>query len=164
MDESTAASADRESLFARLVEMIGYLETTLGGLPAEIAAQPGPNGSFAPVEHVWHLADLEREGFGERIRRILEEDDPDLPDFDGDRIARERHYLSLSLAEGMRAFRAARAGNIATLRAVPAAKWTRAGIQAGAGRILLEDLPAMMAAHDASHRGEIEVWRERFER
>jgi hypothetical protein len=47
-------------------------------------------GGFAIVEHAWHLADLEREGYGARISRLLAETAPALPDFDGDRIARER--------------------------------------------------------------------------
>jgi hypothetical protein len=49
-------------------------------------------GIFSLVEHVWHLADLEREGYEVRIRRILTEDEPSLSDFEGERIARERRY------------------------------------------------------------------------
>ena len=41
------------------------------------------SGLFALVEHAWHIADLEREGFGERVRRLIAEEDLFLPDFDG---------------------------------------------------------------------------------
>ena len=44
------------------------------------------------------------------------------------------------------------------LRSVPAGDWERAGRQEGVGRVALRDVPAMIAAHDASHRGEIEAW------
>ena len=78
-----------------------------------------------------------------------------LPDFDGARVAAERNYRARSLAEGIAAFAAARAANIAALRAVPAPFWDRAGRQEGVGRLTLLDIPRMMREHDLSHRDEI---------
>jgi hypothetical protein len=152
---------DREKqvgLMARLEGMPRFLEAALGGLCAEEATERAAGGAFAPVEHCWHLADLEREGYLARISRLLHEDDPLLPDFDGDRVAEERRYRTLSLAEGLHAFRAARAETLARLRGVAGDDWRRAGRQEGVGAVMLCDLPAMIAAHDASHRAEIEAW------
>ena len=112
-------------------------------------------GGFSLVEQAWHLADLEREGYGERIRRLLAEEDPALPDFEGDRVARERAYRTKSLPEGVAAFAAARAANLALLRNVTAADWERSGRQEGVDRVALRDLPRMMGEHDAGHREEI---------
>jgi len=109
------------------------------------------------VEQAWHLADLEREGYASRIRRLLEETQPQLPDFDGARIARERDYRSLSLAEGMARFAASRAANLAALRLVPETAWQRSGVQEGVGALVLADLPRMMAEHDRGHRQEIAI-------
>ena len=81
-----------------------------------------------------------------------------LADFDGARIARERAYRSRSLAEGLAAFRQARARNLARLKALTAEEWPRTGIQEGVGPIALCDVPAMMAEHDAGHRQEIADW------
>jgi hypothetical protein len=145
-------------LLAKLEEMPGFLEAAFGALSSGEAAVPGPNGTFAPVEQCWHLADLEREGYGARIRRLLSEDDPFLPDFDGGRVAQERRYRTLSLPEGLRAFRAARADTLSVLRSIRVAQWERAGRQEGVGPVALRDLPAMIAGHDASHRSEIEAW------
>jgi hypothetical protein len=136
-----------------------WLYEAFAGLSPEDAAAPGPDAGFSPVAQCWHLADLEREGFAVRIQRLLTEENPQLPDFDGARIARERQYDRRSLLEGIAAFRGARHGNLAALRAVPSAAWTRAGTQDGVGRVALCDLPTMMAEHDAAHRGEIEAWR-----
>ncbi len=155
---------DRESLLNRIGEMPGFVGQIFAGLSRAAAATPGPEHLFSPAEQCWHLADLEREGFGARIRRLAEEDDPVLPDFDGDRIAKERNYRSLSLQDGVEAFRAARAANIERLRGIADAEWTRAGTQEGVGRVALCDLPAMMAEHDASHRREIEAWMRSFAR
>jgi hypothetical protein len=113
------------------------------------------SGGFSLVEHAWHLADLEREGFGVRLKRILEEQEPFLPDFDGDRIARERDYASRALAPAIDAFAEARAANLAVFRSVEASAWSRSGTQEGVGRLTLLDLPRMMLEHDRSHAAEI---------
>jgi len=113
------------------------------------------SGPFALVEHAWHLADLEREGFGERIRRILTEENPFLPDFDGERVAREREYLKLDPAAALAAFAAARAETVRRLRAIPAGQWDRRGEQEGVGVVSLADLPRRILDHDFSHLNEI---------
>src|SRR6266446_4517629 len=78
------------------------------------------SGPFALVEHAGHIADLEREGFGERVRRLIAEEDPFLPNFDGERIAREREYLMLDLAPAIAAFTAAREQTLRSFGAGPA--------------------------------------------
>ena len=60
----------------RLEAMAGYLLTTFAGLASEDLAIPGPGGSFSPVEHCRHLADLEREGFAVRIWTTDERGEP----------------------------------------------------------------------------------------
>jgi DinB superfamily len=148
----------QDALLADLEAMPDYLAAAFAGLSAADAAVPGPDGALAPVEQCWHLADLEREGYGLRIQRLLGEVDPVLADFDGARIARERAYRSRSLAEGLAAFRQARGWNLARLRTLTAEEWPRTGIQGGVGPIALCDVPAMMAEHDAGHRQEITAW------
>jgi hypothetical protein len=164
MRYSSLGKTEQEALLATLQDMPAFLEGALGALSADEAALRGPNGTFSPVEQCWHLADLEREGYGARIHRLLTEERPFLPDFEGDRIAEERRYRSLALAEGLRAFREARNATLARLRLVAAPEWDRTGRQEGVGEIALCDIPAMMAEHDAAHRREIEAWkRERGE-
>jgi hypothetical protein len=158
MRKLSLETAERDDLLARLEEMPWFLEAALGTLSSTEAVVRGPNGTFSPVEQCWHLADLEREGYEARIGRLLSENDPFLPDFDGDRVARERRYATLSLAEGLRTFRAARAATLAKLRSIQGDQWERRGRQEGIGPVALCDLPAMIAAHDASHRSEIEAW------
>jgi hypothetical protein len=144
----------RHERLERLGEMPGFLEAVAGRFRGERALEPGPGGGFCFVEQAWHLADLER-CYGLRIRRILAEDRPALADFDGEREAREGRYRERSPEAGLAAFRQARAENLALLRAVSEALWGRPATQDGVGELRLEDLPRMMAEHDASHRGEI---------
>ncbi|HEU5320088.1 MAG TPA: DinB family protein, partial [Methylomirabilota bacterium] len=117
----------RDASLARLAEMPGELSAAASRLGEERALEPPPGGGFCMVEQAWHLADLEREGFGARISRLLREDAPFLPDFDGARLARERDYRGRTLADGLAAFAAARSANLACLRAVPQPAWEREG-------------------------------------
>lgn len=149
----------REQLLRALEHMPQYLEHELLALQPELIRQPAPDGTFSPVEQVWHLADLEREGFGSRIDKLLSEREPLLPDFDGAAIAAARDYRSLSLTEGLEAFRTARRGNLAKLRTLAADAWARSGQQEGVGKVSLCDLPSFMSQHDAAHRAEITAWK-----
>jgi hypothetical protein len=115
------------------------------------------SGGFCLIEHAWHMADLEREGYGVRIRRLLEDEEPFLPDFDGDRAARERDYASKTLDAGIEAFAAARASNLALLRSLAEIDWKRAGTQERVGRVTVLDVPGMMLWHDRTHAAEIAV-------
>ena len=124
-------------------------------LPGSVVADRPLDGGYAMIEHVWHLADLETEAYEVRIRRILEEDEPDLPGFDGEAAAAKRKYRALRLRDGIRKFTEARQRNLAALAAVGGAAWDRAGIQEGVGKITLRDIPRLMHEHDDTHRAEI---------
>src|SRR4051794_10538202 len=101
----------------QLSVMPALIAEVAAGVPeALVRVRSGP---FALVEQVWHLADLEREGFGERIRRLIAEEDPLLPDFHGGRVASERQYLRLDLGDAVAVFSSARAETIRLLRSVP---------------------------------------------
>jgi hypothetical protein len=147
--------ADLRTLLASLEAMPRELQSAAERMGAEAARTPPAGGGFGLVEQAWHLADLEREGYGVRIRRLLAEDDPELPDFDGARVAAERNYRAKPLGEGIAAFLAARTANLTLLRSVEAVAWDRAGRQDGVGPLTLRDVPRMMREHDDSHRAEI---------
>ncbi|MBI3376004.1 MAG: DinB family protein [Betaproteobacteria bacterium] len=138
--------------------MTTFLRKTFESLTPQEVRTPGPGGGFSPVEQVWHLADLEREGFALRIWRLQTEANPRLADFDGTKLARERNHRSLSLAAGLGSFEAARQTNIDALQALPPEAWVRSGTQNGVGTISLCDMPAFMHQHDLAHIAEIQEW------
>ena len=148
----------RDTLLGELAAMPYFLRQTFGNLAPDLVTRPGPDGLFSPVEQVWHLADLEAEGFALRIERLLDEANPQLPDFDGAAIAEARHYRSLSLSEGLERFESARRANIGRLKAVPDGAWNNAGTQAGVGDVTLCDMPVFLRQHDEAHREEIGQW------
>ena len=148
----------RAELLRELAGMPQYLRDTFESLPADLLATAGPNGIFSPIEQVWHLADLEAEGFGSRIDRLLTESNPHLPEFDGMAIAQARNYKSRSLAKGLECFTAARRANLERFRSVPDSAWARAGVQSGVGEVALCDMPAFLKQHDEAHKNEIRLW------
>jgi hypothetical protein len=159
--DNTLLDARREvemklrELLAQLERMPDEVREAAAALGETRCRVAPAGGGFCLVEQAWHLADLEREGFGVRLDRLLHEPDPFLPNFDGARIAAERDYKSKSLHEGIAAFAAARAANIALLRSLAPHSSERSGMQENVGRIAVSDIPRMMLEHDDSHRAEI---------
>ena len=140
-------------MFEHLRAFPQQLRELIARVPAERLRVRAADGTFAAVEQVWHLADLEVEGYGERIRRIEGEDEPELVDFRGDVIAAERKYLELELEPALVRFEEARARNVAALES--ARDRSRAGHQEGVGRVTLARIAEMMAEHDAGHAAEL---------
>ena len=158
MQYTSLNTVERAALRESLARMPDELATIFGQLGAAAARERRAGQAFSPVEQVWHLADLEHEGFGRRIERLLHESQPHLADFDGDAIAAERDYQRRSLPAGLAAFAAARAANLARLATLKPSDWERSGTQEGVGAVMLCDLPVFMSQHDAAHRAEIEIW------
>ena len=146
---------DLETLLVTLESTPALLQRAAEAFSARQARVRPCRGGFSFVENVWHLADLEREGYGARIARILEEENPALENFDGDQVARERNYQDKDVARGIAAFTRAREANLQALRRVHGEVWDRSGSQEGVGRVTLADVPRMMADHDRSHGEEI---------
>ena len=148
---------DQEALLKGLLAMPDVLDASFRDLSIDDASRPGPDGS-SPVEICWHLADLEAEGYSVRIRRLLVEDHPKLPDFNGEAIAKARDYRRLSLSDALALFRAARRANVTMFRNLTESQWTRSGVQEGVGTVSVCDVPTMMAEHDAGHHSEVKAW------
>jgi len=144
-----------ETLLLTLESTPLLLARAADGLSTSEARRRPAAGGFSLTENIWHLADLEREGFGVRIRRILSEEEPTLSNFDGDRFAREREYQTRDLASGLQSFSESRHRNVETLRSVTPADWNRRGVQDGLGPLSLADLPRKMAQHDRSHTSDV---------
>lgn len=146
---------DLETLLLTLESTPALLSKAAAAFSDEGARRRPPSGGFSFVESVWHLADLEREGYAVRIGRLLAEEDPELANFDGDRIARERDYQSRDVEAGILLFSRARRRNIEVFQHLSSSDWSRSGRQEGVGRLSLADVPHMMTAHDRGHAEEI---------
>ena len=119
---------------------------------------------FSALENICHLRDLEIEGYGKRIVRILKENNPSLADIDGARLAVERDYNNQDGQAALDAFGAARRQNINFLKDLSPEQIAREGTLEGVGTISLEQLIEMMLEHDQGHLTELLTITRRFRR
>ena len=120
------------------------------------------DGRFSILENVCHLRDIEIEGYTNRIKRILEEDAPELLDIDGGRLAIEREYNNQELIPALNTFVEAREENVARIRNVEIRELEKTGNLQGVGQVTLERLLEMMLEHDEGHLTELQMLQRTF--
>lgn len=116
---------------------------------------------FSVVENICHLGDIEIEGYGVRIERILKEALPVLPDIDGSQLALERDYNNQPVSAALEQFWRARRSNVELLRGLDEEQLNREGMLQGVGTVTLQRLLCLMHEHDEDHLSEIRAIRER---
>ena len=132
------------------------LEAHFAAVPPELIrwAPPRWEGSPAewltPIEQVWHVRDIEIDGYRQRFRRTLAEHHPVLPDLDGLALARERRYAERDPAQAFREFRAAREENVALLRSLSPSDFDRVATFEGVP-VTLRTLVHTLCSHDLQH-------------
>lgn len=141
-----------------LQTLIGFLEETpervrqsVGNLSAEDARWKPSAQQFSALEQVCHLNDLEREAYAVRIEKLIHEEQPFLPDFDGAKIAMERDYQARQLDQMLDAFAESRRGNLHAIGRLTSADFEREGSLEGVGPITLRGLLLKMREHDEGH-------------
>jgi hypothetical protein len=155
MNAATFTPVALAEAVGRLGAMPGFLAGALASVArGDLARQPKP-GWFSLAEHACHLRDLEREGYLVRVRRMLSETLPTLEGFDGTAVAQARNYQAQDARVAAQEFAAARRETTGILAATTPDDLAREAIFADK-RITLRDLVAMIEAHDAGHREEIE--------
>ena len=148
-------------------EVVRFLEETperIRRLAVDLTSEdlkwkPSVN-EFSVLEQVCHLRDLEREGYNARIRKLLTEEQPTLPDFDGSRIASESDYNSQDFEAAFQEFALERKENVRVMKTLSPDQLNRSGVLEGVGAITLERLCQLMREHDQSHREELSDLRE----
>ena len=144
---------------AALKQMPVNLRQQIAGLTdAQLHFQP-EGGYFSVLENVCHLRDIEIEGYGTRLHRMLAEDHPTLPDINGGQLARERHYSEQPLQAALDAFVQARRANLKILESVTETQLIRTAYLEGVGEITLGKLLELWLEHDQGHVHELKKLR-----
>ena len=144
--------------FREVIESLGQTPVVLASVFQELSQadlELKDSEEFSALENICHLRDLEIEGYGERIVRILEEDNPFLADFDGARLAIERDYNNQDAKAALAAFNDARSRTLSLLKKLNPEQIMREAILEGVGVINLEKLIEMMVEHDEGHVQEL---------
>lgn len=148
-------SAPDDELLLRLAQFPQRVRPLLDAFDIDDARARPAAGAFLLVEHLCHLRDLEAEGYALRIRRILDEEMPQLDEIDGSALAVQRHYQSQDPLAAWTAWSRSRAANVEVLRATLAPHGARTGIFGGFGVVTLATLAEGIAGHDESHWSEL---------
>jgi hypothetical protein len=120
--------------------------------------------AFSVLDHICHLRDIEQEGYTARIRKLLTEEQPFLPDIDGDRLAIERQYNAQRLEPALTEFQRLRQANVRVLKDLSPGQLSRSGLFENTGPITLAHLLRLMHEHDTGHLEALSDLREQLVR
>jgi ketosteroid isomerase-like protein len=134
-----------------------FVEQSATRIPGAEATRTPAAGGFSLLEHVCHLRDYDEEGCIGRIAQMLAEDTPFLPDFAGEKIARERDYRRQDLASSVDAFLRNRARLLDMVDSLSSTDMARTGRLGSAGVVSVARLLELVADHDDTHRLEIDA-------
>ena len=110
-----------------------------------------PSEHFTAIEQVWHVLDIEVEGYQARFQRTLHEDEPLLPSIDSEAVARERDYGSRRAEDAFVRLGEARALTMAVLATLDEARLARPAVFEGYGPTTLRGLVHFLCSHDQQH-------------
>lgn len=133
------------------------LRAALKGVPKAVARWTPAPGKWSILEIACHLRDMEKDAYLARYRRLLAEDEPLLPDVDGDVLALERDYRAQKLADVVREWTKLRRESLRLLSEIKSAQWARRGTHETAGPLTVADLLRRHAVgNDEAHLAQID--------
>jgi len=140
------------------------LKAALKGVPKKLLTWTPAPGKWSILEIVCHMRDMEQEAYLARYERILKEDNPSLPDVDGDIYALEKNYRGAKLSEVLRDWSRLRKECLRILGKLRVAEWERVGTHETAGPLSFATLLRRHAVgNDEAHLGQIDAIKRRFE-
>ncbi|OGO49719.1 MAG: hypothetical protein A2148_03315 [Chloroflexi bacterium RBG_16_68_14] len=144
----------RQEIVDTLRALPGEIEALVRDLDEEaLRRRPAPD-QWSIKEVCAHLRDsLEIDG--ERIRRMLEEDEPSISSYDQEALAREGNYQSVSMPLVLTALRAFSGGNAYVLEGLSEEQWQRGGRHEERGPISVGGYAEQQAEHVRAHLEQI---------
>ena len=139
-----------EAIRAALAAVPGEFARLVNDKTDDQLMQPAQDGGFGMVEILPHMRDWEAI-LGNRVERILDEDEPSLEEYDDSLWAIEHAYRDQDPRQALREFTALRTSLVARLETLRPEEWNRVGILAKHGRVTLHWLLDQFSNHDAKH-------------
>jgi hypothetical protein len=144
--EFDASSVSRAAIAAAIPDNAGRWKDALAG--RDVAVRPVGH-VWSTLEYACHVRDVHRL-FGERVRRMLLEDDPQFPNWDQDATAVEDDYGSQDPAVVARELTEAAAAVAATYDTVEGDQWQRPGTRSNGSVFTVESI-GRYHLHDVVH-------------
>ncbi|MDP2949447.1 MAG: DinB family protein [Chloroflexota bacterium] len=150
----------RQEIVDTLRALPGQVEELVQGLPGQDALRWRPSPDQWSIKEVCaHLRDS-TEFDGTRIRRMVEEDDPFLPAYDQDALARERDYQNEAMPAILTAIRAFSGGLAYLLENLDEEDWQRPGRHEERGPVSVGQYAEHSADHARVHLEQLRALRE----
>jgi hypothetical protein len=131
-------------------------ESCAGLAEDDFLRKPGV-GKLSILEHMTHMLDMERDVFGVRLRRVLEEDNPKLDPVDQEHYVDESRYAGRTFRQMFDEWRKLRVANVELVEATGAAEWARTVRHPDLGEATFADVVHRWSRHDADHLRQIEI-------
>jgi len=143
LDALAAFPAQLEAYYAEIpVGFANWAPHDWNGIPGE---------RFTAIEQLWHVHDVEIDGYHQRFRRILGEDHPFLPDLGSEALAKARDYASRDATSALAGFRTAREQTVAMLASLDAKQLERTALFEDYGPTTTRGLVHFLCSHDQQH-------------
>jgi hypothetical protein len=137
---------------ADLLESSGRgFASTLDAVPPAVASWHPAPGEWCVNEVVGHVIEAEKHGFAGRIRLLLGAEEPDLPAWDRDGIAKGRNDCARDPKDLERELVGVRSQSVELIRSVRPEQIQRGGTHPEVGRLTVEDLLHEWVHHDGNH-------------
>jgi DinB family protein len=152
------SQVSEDEILPVLRSQLDALDVLLGRVAPERETHRYAEGKWSIREIVGHLIDSERV-FGYRAFAIARGDRNNMPGFDQNEYISSSPYDRLDLEDLLSEFRLVRLSNIAMLRTLDEASWTRVGT-ANDNQVSVRALAFIIAGHVRHHMG---VLRDKYE-
>ena len=126
------------------------LRGLLGSLPEAAISSPGPEG-WSPRDVLAHLLSVQQPAMIDRVRLMLENDEPPVPNIDEEAALVNSGYRERPAGELLDRFEKERAEAVAWVKGLPPESLARGGGHEVAGRITAADQLNHFAYHDLAH-------------
>jgi hypothetical protein len=126
------------------------LRALLGSLPEAVASEPGPEG-WSPSDVVAHIISVQQLALVERIRLMVEGDEPPVPNIDEDEALASSGLRGKPIGELLDRFERERRDAMDWVKGLAPESFARGGQHEIAGRITAADQLNHFAYHDLAH-------------
>lgn len=114
-------------------------------------------GKLSAIEHVCHLIEMERDVFGVRLQRILDEDSPRLDAVSMDHFVDPARWQGRTLGDLIEEWEQIRRANVQRVAGAGNDDLDRIALQPDVGRISFLQVVRQWARHDREHVRQLEI-------
>lgn len=149
------ALLDKPRAMRTLRKTPAIMQTILRGVDQAraLGATDGPDG-WSVLEVLCHLNDYEQI-FGDRIRRMIAEDNPHFTNVDHEALVEENHYKEQMLDTIWKQYIEKRRALVVFLDSLPAEAWQRPGVYHGGIATNVTEVAINIALHEINHMEQI---------